>query len=131
MLDQFLHFLFQVCVDTLYALSFHNENQSKRREYITCTEPGRVNVIKCLPFIFVTQWKILLLQFSLTFESLFFGRSYPSYEYTKEEFAHEGPLSRLVTTTHPSNPFNKVDKWSSRPKKLCKRADHSKFIFVN
>ncbi|CAH3042552.1 unnamed protein product [Pocillopora meandrina] len=58
-------------------------------------------------------------------------RSYPSYEYTKEEFAHEGPLSRLVTTTHPSNPFNKVDKWSSRPKKLCKRTDHSKFIFVN
>ena len=48
-LDQFLHFLFQLCVDTLYTLSFHNENQSKRREYITCTEPGRVNVIKCLP----------------------------------------------------------------------------------
>ena len=72
-LDQFLHFLFQLCVDTLYTLSFHNENQSKRREYITCTEPERVNVIKCLPFIFVTQWKILLLQFSLTFESLFFS----------------------------------------------------------
>ena len=69
--------------------------------------------------------------FLLPLNHFFFGRSYPSYEYTKEEFAHEGPLSRLVTTTHPSNPFNKVDKWSSRPKKLCKRADHSKFIFVN
>ncbi|KAM7438299.1 hypothetical protein ABFA07_012221 [Porites harrisoni] len=33
-------------------------------------------------------------------------RSYPSYEYTKKEFAHKGPLCRLVTTTHPSNPFN-------------------------
>lgn len=70
-------------------------------------------------------------RFLLPLNHFFFGRSYPSYEYTKEEFAHEGPLSRLVTTTHPSNPFNKVDKWSSRPKKLCKRAHHSKFIFVN
>ena len=69
--------------------------------------------------------------FLLPLNHFFFGRSYPSYEYTKEKFAHEGPLSRLVPTTHPSNPFNKVDKWSSRPKKLCKRADHSKFIFVN
>lgn len=42
------------------------------------------------------------------FVCLFFAhvRSYPSYEYTKKEFAHKGPLSRLVTTTHPSNPFN-------------------------
>ncbi|KAL9974328.1 hypothetical protein ACROYT_G011351 [Oculina patagonica] len=55
-------------------------------------------------------------------------RYYPPYEYTKKEFAHKGPVSRLVTTTHPFNPFNKVDKWNSRPKKLCKRANHSKFV---
>ena len=55
-------------------------------------------------------------------------RLYPSYEYAKKDFAHKGPLSRLVTTTHPSNPFNKVDKWNSRPKKLCKRAKQSKFV---
>lgn len=85
----------------------------------------------CIPVYFRDLMENLPCHFLLPLNHFFFGRSYPSYEYTKEEFAHEGPLSRLVTTTHPSNPFNKVDKWSSRPKKLCKRADHSKFIFVN
>ena len=85
----------------------------------------------CITVYFRDLWKSCSCHFLLPLNHFFFGRSYPSYEYTKEEFAHEGPLSRLVTTTHPSNPFNKVDKWSSRPKKLCKRADHSKFIFVN
>ncbi|KAJ7374794.1 hypothetical protein OS493_005144 [Desmophyllum pertusum] len=66
------------------------------------------------------SWNEVFVNFSkLTY------RSYPSYEYTMKEFAHKGPLSRLVTTTHPSNPFNKVDKWNSRPKKLWKRANHS------
>ncbi|XP_029186595.2 spermatogenesis-associated protein 48-like [Acropora millepora] len=55
-------------------------------------------------------------------------RAYPSYEYTTKEFAHKGPLSRLVTTTHPSNPFNKVDQWNSRPKKSWKRGNHSKLL---
>lgn len=69
----------------------------------------------------------LLTSFTVSYNFLSY-RLYPSYEYTKKEFAHKGPLSRLVTTTHPSNPFNKVDKWNSRPKKLCKRAKQSKFV---
>ncbi|XP_022810657.1 uncharacterized protein LOC111347708 [Stylophora pistillata] len=72
------------------------------------------------------SWNEVFVNFSkLTY------RSYPSYEYTKKEFACKGPLSRLVTTTHPSNLLNKVDKQSSRPKKLGRRADHSKFMFIN
>ncbi|XP_068721782.1 protein SPMIP7-like [Montipora capricornis] len=55
-------------------------------------------------------------------------RAYPPYEYTAKEFSHKGPLSRLVTTSHPSNPFNKVDQWNSRPKKLWRRRNHLKFV---
>ncbi|EDO47265.1 predicted protein [Nematostella vectensis] len=54
-------------------------------------------------------------------------RLFPSYVYTKGEFAHQGPLSKSVTTTPPFNPFNKIDRLELNSDKLLwKRHNQSK-----